>query len=101
MPSQPACVSEKTLRLVMYRGPARAHIVSRRTGCAPTYRLNKGATMTKFEQDIYADKGRDKGAAPMLRKVAGVLGFAVILTLFGAPSAKSADDGVPFPSGLR
>ena len=37
----------------------------------------------------------------MRPKLAGVLGLAVILTLFAAPSATSADDGVRFPNGLR
>jgi hypothetical protein len=34
-------------------------------------------------------------------KLAGVLGLALMLTLFGAPSTTSADDGVPFPTGFR
>ena len=37
----------------------------------------------------------------VLCKFAGVLGLAVALTLFGAPSTTSADDGVPFPTGFR
>jgi Cytochrome P460 len=36
-----------------------------------------------------------------LCKPAGVLGVAGILMMFGAPSATSADDGVPFPNGFR
>jgi Cytochrome P460 len=36
-----------------------------------------------------------------LCKPAGVLGIAVILTLFGGSSATSADDGVRFPDGFR
>jgi hypothetical protein len=62
--------------------------------------------MTRLEKVIDADKahatgGRDKGGAPKLRKLAGVPGLAVILTLFGAPAATSADDGVQFPDGFR
>jgi hypothetical protein len=37
----------------------------------------------------------------MLCKLAGVLGLAVILTTFAAPSPVSAEDGVPFPNGFR
>ena len=36
-----------------------------------------------------------------LCKLAGVLGIAIVLTLFGAPSATSADYGVRFPNGFR
>jgi hypothetical protein len=35
----------------------------------------------------------------MLRKFAGVLGLAALLTSFATPSAKPADNGVPFPGG--
>jgi hypothetical protein len=42
-----------------------------------------------------------ESGAPTLAKSAGILGLAVILTLFGAPSATSADDGVRFPDGFR
>jgi hypothetical protein len=37
----------------------------------------------------------------VLCKLAGVLGLAAIFTWFAAPSATSADDGVPFPNGFR
>jgi hypothetical protein len=37
----------------------------------------------------------------MQRNLIGVLGVAGFLISFGALSAVSADDGVPFPSGLR
>lgn len=62
--------------------------------------------MTKLEKVIYTAKAhtagsRDRKGTPMLRKLAGVLGLAVILTLFGTPSATSADDGVRFPNGFR
>jgi hypothetical protein len=62
--------------------------------------------MTKLEKVIYTAKahttgGRDRGGAPMLGKLAGILGVALILTLFGVPSATSADDGVRFPNGFR
>src|ERR1700729_507874 len=36
----------------------------------------------------------------MLRKLVGVLGLPVILTIW-APSATSAEDGVRFPNGFR
>ena len=37
----------------------------------------------------------------MLRRLAGVPGLALALTVFAASSATSADDGVPFPDGFR
>src|SRR5271154_7076421 len=39
--------------------------------------------------------------APMLRKLAGVVGLAGILMSFGALSTKSGGDEVPFPNGFR
>jgi hypothetical protein len=59
--------------------------------------------MTKIEKVIHKAKAHTTGGrnTPIVRKLAGVLGVAVILTLFGAPSATSADDGVRFPDGFR
>jgi hypothetical protein len=62
--------------------------------------------MTKLEKVFFTAKahttgGRHRGGAPMPCKLAGVPGLAVILTLFGAPLATSADDGVRFPNGFR
>jgi cytochrome P460 len=62
--------------------------------------------MTKLDKVIHTARahttgGGDRGGAPMLCKFAGVLSLAIILTLFGAPSATSADDGVQFPNGFR
>jgi hypothetical protein len=51
--------------------------------------------MTKLEKATYRAK------ASMLCMLASVLGLAVILTSFWAPSAVSADEGVPFPDGFR
>jgi hypothetical protein len=69
-------------------------------------RHNKGATLAKLEKVSTRRKpgptgARHRGRALMLCKLAGVPGLAVILALFGAPSATSADDGVPFPNGFR
>jgi len=66
----------------------------------------KGVTMKKLDKVIYTVKahttgGLDKGRGPILRRLAGVLGVAVIVTLFGVPSATSADNGLPFPNGFR
>jgi hypothetical protein len=62
--------------------------------------------MTKLEKafdtaKIHTAGGRHGGGALTLWRLAGVLGLAVILTLFAVPSATSADDGVPFPNGFR
>jgi Cytochrome P460 len=62
--------------------------------------------MTKLEKicdtaKIHTVGGRHGGGAPTPWRLLGVLGLAVILTLFGVPSAICADDGVPFPDGFR
>jgi hypothetical protein len=54
--------------------------------------------MTKLEKAVYTDVADTRG---IRSKLAGVLGLALILMLFGAPSATSADDGVRFPNGFR
>jgi hypothetical protein len=54
-----------------------------------------------YTHDAHIPGARDRGRVPMLCKLGGVLGLTVILTLVGAPSATSADDGVRFPDGFR
>lgn len=44
---------------------------------------------------------RAKRTAPILRNLAGVLGLGGVLMSFGALSATSAGDEVPFPKGFR
>jgi hypothetical protein len=62
--------------------------------------------MTKLEKVFYAAKAHTlgsqrRGGATMLHKLAGALGLAVIVTLFGASSATPAEDEAAFPDGFR